>query len=149
MDTQSFKTRSIKASEVQPKWWIVDASDQVLGRMSSRITHILRGKHQPFFTPHVNCGDYVIVINAEKVKLTGNKWNDKVYQRFSGYPGGQKERTAIEMLEKQPTQIIHKAVKGMLPKNKLSRQVIKKLFVYTGTEHPHGAQKPEELKLEY
>ncbi len=149
MDTQSFKTRSIKASEVKPKWWIVDASDQVLGRMCSRITHVIRGKHQPYFTPHVNCGDYVIVINAEKVKLTGNKWNDKVYQRFSGYPGGQQERTAAEMREKFPTRIVEKAVKGMLPKNKLSSQVIKKLFVYTGTEHPHAAQKPEELKIEY
>lgn len=146
MDTLSYKTRSLKASELDPKWFVVDADGEKVGRLCTRIADVLRGKHKPSFTPHMDCGDNVIVINAEKVVFTGDKWNQKEYQRYSGYPGGQRSRTAAEMLEKKPTAIIEKAVKGMLPKTRLGRAQFKKLFVYTGAEHPHQAQKPEDLK---
>lgn len=145
MDTLSYKTKSAKAEEQDRKWFIVDAEGEVLGRMSSKIAHVLRGKHKPSFTSHVDCGDFVIVINAEKVRLTGNKLNAKEYLRYSGYPGGQKSTTAKELLVKKPFAVVENAVRGMLPKNKLGRAMFKKLFVYAGADHPHQAQKPEPL----
>ena len=148
MDTLSYKTKSAKKEEVVREWFIVDATNQTLGRLSSKIAQVLRGKHKPSFTPHVDTGDYVIVINAEKVRLTGNKWNDKVYLRYSGYPGGQKSKTAKQILDSKPISIVEHSVKGMLPKNKLGSAIYRKLFVYEGGEHPHEAQKPQELKLD-
>lgn len=147
VDTLSYKTISAKKEEVARKWYIVDAENEVVGRLSTQIASVLRGKNKPDFTPHVDTGDYVIVINAEKVRFTGNKLQQKVYQRYSGYPGGQKERTAEEVLAKKPQDIIENAVRGMLPKTKLGRAMINKLFVYAGTEHPHSAQKPEPFKI--
>lgn len=146
MDTLSYKTKSLKASELDAKWFVIDADGEVVGRMCTKIADVLRGKHKPSFTPHMDCGDYVIVINAEKVRFTGNKMDQKEYQRYSGYPGGQRSLTAKELMEKKPYAIIEKAVKGMLPKTRLGRQQFKKLFVYAGAEHPHQAQKPQELK---
>jgi len=145
VDTLSYKTKSAKNEEVVRKWYVIDAENQIVGRMCTEIATILRGKHRPDYTPHVDTGDNVIVINADKVRFTGSKWDDKEYITFSGYPGGQKRRTAKEMLAKKPVAIVENAVRGMLPKNKLGRAMIKKLFVYTGEEHPHKAQKPEAL----
>lgn len=147
MNTLSYKTQSAKKETVDRKWFVVDAEGEVVGRLSTKIAQILRGKHKPSYTPHVDCGDYVIVINADKVRFTGSKWTQKEYITFSGYPGGQKRRTAQEMLDKKPTAIVENAVKGMLPKTKLGRAMIKKLFVYTDAEHPHSAQKPEKLEI--
>lgn len=147
MDTLSYKTKSAKKSEVDRKWYVVDAQTAVVGRLSTKIAMVLRGKHKPSFTPHVDTGDYVIVVNADKVKFSGNKMAQKEYLRFSGYPSGLKRRTAQEMLEKKPIAIMEKAVRGMLPKNRLSRQVIKKLYVYAGPDHPHAAQQPEPLNI--
>lgn len=147
MDTLSYKTKSAKKEEVQRNWYIVDAQSDVVGRLGTKIATVLRGKHKPSYTPHVDTGDYVIVINAEKVRFSGAKMDQKEYQRYSGYPGGQKSRTAKEMLEKKPIEIMEHAVKGMLPKNRLGRQMFKKLFVYTGSEHPHAAQKPETFNF--
>ena len=147
MDTLSYKTQSAKKEEVEHKWYVVDAENQVVGRLCTQIAHILRGKHKPSYTPHVDCGDYVIVINADKVRFTGNKMDQKEYITFSGYPGGQKRRTAKEQMEKKPFAIVESAVRGMLPKNRLGKAMFKKLFVYTGTEHPHAAQKPEVLEV--
>lgn len=147
MDTLSFKTQSAKTAEVEHKWYVIDAEGEVVGRLSTRIAHVLRGKHKPSYTPHIDCGDYVIVINADKVRFTGAKWDQKVYLSHSGYPGGQKSVVAKNLLAKKPTSVIETAVKGMLPKNKLGRAMYKKLFVYTGAEHPHEAQKPEEFKF--
>lgn len=146
MDTLSYKTISANKQTVEHKWFVVDAEGQPLGRISSLIASTLRGKHKPSYTPHVDCGDNVIVINAEKVKLTGKKMTNKVYLTYSGYPGGQKKQTPREMLAKHPERLVETAVKGMLPKNKLGRAMFKKLFIYAGTEHPHTAQKPESLK---
>ena len=140
-------TYMAKAGEIERQWYVIDAAEQTLGRLSTRIADILRGKHKPIFTPHVDTGDFVIVINAKKVKLTGNKWDQKKYYRHSGYPGGLKETTYQKLLEKNPELIIEKAVKGMIPHNKLGRQVFKKLKVYAGPEHPHQAQQPQELEL--
>ena len=147
MNTQSYKTKSIRPEDVERQWHLVDAEGASVGRLCTRIASLLRGKHKASYTPHVDNGDNVIVINAEKVSFSGNKWKDKVYLRYSGYPGGQKKRTAEEMLEKKPEAIIEKAVKGMLPKNRLGRAMFKKLFVYTGAEHPHQAQQPQKLEL--
>lgn len=147
MDTLSFKTEFAKKEEVEHKWYIIDAEGEVLGRLCSRIAMVLRGKNKPSYTPHVDCGDYVIVINADKVRLTGQKMNKKEYITFSGYPGGQKKRTARELLDKKPHALIENAVKGMLPKNKLGRAMFKKLFVYAGAEHPHQAQQPEPFNF--
>ena len=147
MNTLSYKTKSAQKEEIERNWYIVDAENQVVGRMCSKIATVLRGKHKPSYTPHVDTGDYVIVINAEKVRFTGNKWAKKEYITFSGYPGGQKRRIAEEQLTKHPEKIVETAVKGMLPKNTLGRAMYKKLFVYTGTEHPHSAQKPVELTV--
>lgn len=147
VNTLSYKTLSAKKETVERKWHIVDAEGQVVGRMSSQIAHILRGKHKPSFTPHVDTGDFVIVINAEKARFTGNKMKDKQYLSHSGYMGGQKSRTPAEYMVKKPIFPIEHAVKGMLPKNKLGRAMFKKLFVYAGGEHPHVAQKPEKLEF--
>lgn len=147
MDTLSYKTQSAKKETVSRAWLVVDAEGQPLGRLASKIATILRGKHKPSYTPHVDCGDYIIVLNAEKVKLTGNKMTKKIHYTHSGYPGGQKQRTPAQILEKYPNRLIEIAVKGMLPKTKLGNAMIKKLFVYEGSEHPHQAQKPSTLEL--
>jgi large subunit ribosomal protein L13 len=141
-------TRSVKAEEVSQHWWVVDASDQVLGRMASHIAHLLRGKQRPSFTPHVDMGDFVIVVNAEKVKLTGRKRSQKLYYQHSGYTGGLKVRSAEKVLASvHPERVIEQAVRGMLPKNALGRKLFRKLKVYAGPAHPHAAQKPEEQRL--
>ncbi|MFZ1751082.1 MAG: 50S ribosomal protein L13 [Saprospiraceae bacterium] len=147
MDTLSYKTKSANAATVVQKWYVLDAEGEVVGRLATRIASVLRGKHKPDFTPHVDSGDYVIVLNADKVRFTGSKLDDKEYQRYSGYPGGQKRRTAKEMLDKRPTMVLELAVKGMLPKTKLGKSMIKKLFLYTDRTHPHAAQKPETFKF--
>jgi large subunit ribosomal protein L13 len=147
MDTISYKTISANKETVHKEWLLVDAENEVLGRLASKVASLIRGKYKTNFTPHVDCGDNVIIINAEKVKLTGNKLTDKVYVRHTGYPGGQRFATPKELLAKNPSAIIEKAVKGMLPKNKLANQLINNLYVYAGTEHPHEAQQPKPLKL--
>ena len=136
-----------KANEVERKWYVVDAEGQTLGRLASEVASILRGKNKPTFTPHVDTGDHVIIINAEKIHLTGNKLNDKIYYRHTNPPGGLKQRTALEMRTNYPVQMLELAIKGMLPKGRLGRQVSKKLNVYAGAEHPHQAQKPEVYEL--
>lgn len=138
-------TKSVKVTEVEKKWYIVDAKDQILGRLASGVARILRGKHKQIFTPHVDCGDYVIVINADKIKVTGKRQELKTYFHYSGYPGGAKFRTFKEYLQKHPEFVIEHAVKGMLPKGRLGRKIVKKLKVYAGEVHPHQAQKPEVL----
>jgi len=147
VNTLSYKTKSAKKEEVVRKWFIFDAEDVVVGRMCTQIATILRGKHKPSYTPHVDTGDNVIVINADKVRFTGSKMDKKEYITYSGYTGGQKRRTAQEMLDKKPEAIVENAVRGMLPKNKLGRAMFNKLFVYTGAEHPHAAQKPEKFEI--
>lgn len=136
-----------KGHEVERKWLVVDAAGQTLGRLASEVASILRGKNKPTFTPHVDTGDYVIIINADKIELTGNKLKDKIYYRHTGHPGGIKQRTALEMRTNYPTKMLELAIKGMLPKGPLGRQTAKKLFVYAGAEHPHAAQKPEAYEL--
>ncbi len=140
-------TYMAKPNDVERKWYLVDAEGQTLGRLASQVAAILRGKHKPEYTPHVDTGDFVIVINAEKIHLTGNKLSQKMYYRHSGYPGGLKKATAAQMLDKKPVRMIELAIKGMLPKNSLGRKQGKKLKVYAGTEHPHEAQQPEVLEL--
>jgi large subunit ribosomal protein L13 len=141
------KTFVAKEHEIEKKWHLIDASDKVLGRLAAEIATILRGKNKPLFTPHMDAGDYVVVVNAEKVALTGDKLEKKVYYRHSGYVGGLKETTAKEMLEKRPENLIKFAVKGMLPKTSLGRRQLTKLKIYTGPDHPHQAQKPEKLEI--
>ena len=145
MNTLSYKTRSVKKEDLNRQWYVVDADGEVLGRLCTRIATVLRGKHHPEYTPHVDTGDYVIVVNAGKVRFTGNKENVKIYQNYSGYPGGLKELTASEIRARKPERLIEIAVKGMLPKNKLGNAMIKKLFVYAGPEHLHTAQQPTPL----
>ncbi len=140
-------TYMANAQNVERKWYVIDATGQTVGRLASQIASVLRGKNKPIYTPHVDCGDHVIVINAEKVVFTGKKLDQKLYRRHSGYAGGMKETTARETLDKHPERILMHAVKGMLPKNSLGRQMLTKLRVYAGTEHNHEAQKPEELKF--
>lgn len=147
MDTNSFKTASLNKSTVEKNWVIVDADSQVLGRMASEVAKMIRGKHKPSYTPHVDCGDNVIVINADKIRLTGNKWTEKQYVRHTGYPGGQRIQTPNQLKAKSSTILVEKAVKGMLPGNRLGSQLFKNLFVYEGAEHPHEAQKPKEIKF--
>nr|MBS0037591.1 50S ribosomal protein L13 [Saprospiraceae bacterium] len=137
----------MRKEDVNHNWFVVDAEGETVGRLSSRIAHVLRGKHKACYTPHVDCGDCVIVLNADKIRFTGNKINVKEYLSYTGYPGGQRSITAKELLAKHPERVIEKAIKGMLPKNSLGRSMYKKLFVYTGTEHPHQAQKPEPFKF--
>lgn len=141
------KTVSTRTQDVVHDWYVVDASQYTLGRLAAALAHRLRGKHKPQYTPHVDTGDYIVVVNAEQVRVTGRKETDKVYYRHTGYPGGIKSRTLQEMREKRPEQIIQRAVKGMLPRNPLGRQVARKLKVYRGSEHPHTAQQPRALTL--
>jgi len=136
-----------KKETVERNWYVIDAEGVNLGRLATRVADVLRGKHKPTFTPNIDCGDFVIVVNASKINLTGNKLNDKIYYNHSGYTGGLRERTAKEMKEKYSVEMIERAVKGMIPHNRLGRQVAKKLFVYEGAEHPHMAQKPVEMKV--
>ena len=147
MDTLSYKTISANSETVNKEWLLVDAEGEVLGRLTSKVAKLIRGKHKVNYTPHVDCGDNVIVINAEKVSLTGNKWEAKEYIRHTGYPGGQRKTTAAEMLEKHPERLVEKAVKGMLPKNKLGSKLYKNLYVYVGNEHQQEAQKPTKVNL--
>ena len=148
MDTLSYKTVSANRATVTKEWVLVDATDVVLGRLASKVAKILRGKNKPSFTPHVDCGDNVVVINAEKVRLTGNKLNDKIYLSYSGYPGGQREQTPAELLAKYPERLIEKAVKGMLPKNRLGSKIYGNLKVYVGSEHKQEAQNPRVIDLD-
>ena len=141
------KTISLKKSEISKEWWVVNAEDQILGRLASKIAQILRGKHKPNFTPHMDMGDFVIVVNAEKIKVTGNKEKDKIYFRHTGYPGGVKETSLDLLRRKRPESILMNAVKGMLPHNRLGRSIISNLKVYSGVEHPHAAQTPKNLDI--
>lgn len=147
MDTLSYKTVSLNKATAEKKWLVIDATDLALGRLASRIALILRGKNKPGFTPNVDCGDNVIVINAEKVALKGKKMTNRVYVRYTGYPGGQRFSTPAEILAKRPTELIRRAVKGMLPKTRLGDKVLGNLYIYAGPEHPHQAQTPTEIKL--
>ena len=147
MNTLSYKTVSANKATVDKQWIVVDAEGHNLGRFSSKVAILLRGKHKPDFTPHVDCGDNVIVINAEKINLTGNKLDEKTYIRHTGYPGGQRSLTAKVMQQKNPALLVEKAVKGMLPKNKLGAELFRNLNVFVGTEHTHGAQKPKTVNL--
>lgn len=147
MDTLSYRTKSLRKEDARQNWRIVDAEGAILGRLSSVVASVLRGKNKPEFTPHVDCGDHVIVINAEKVRLTGKKLTAKEHITYSGYPGGQKRMTIKEVLEKKPEVVIEHAVRGMLPKSRLGRAMFRKLYVYVGPEHPHQAQKPEPLNV--
>jgi large subunit ribosomal protein L13 len=147
MDRTSFKTTYVNKQTATRDWVLLNAEDEILGRLASKAAKLLRGKYKPNFSPHVDCGDHVIIINAEKVKFTGNKLTDKEYVRHSGYPGGQRSRNAEVMLKFKPEFIIEHAIKGMLPKNRLGSQIFKNLHVYIGDKHPHEAQKPKEIKL--
>ena len=147
MNTQSYKTVMANDATVKKEWVVIDATDQVLGRLSSQVAWILRGKHKPSYTPHVDCGDNVIIINADKVRLTGRKLTDKEYVRHTGYPGGQRFSTPKEMLQRKPLWVIEHAVKGMLPKNRLGAEMFRNLYVYAGSEHPHEAQQPKKIEL--
>ena len=147
MDSLSYKTISANAATVTKEWVVIDATNEVLGRLASQIAKILRGKNKPGYTPHGECGDYVIVVNAEKVKLTGDKLTEKVYVRHTGYPGGQRFATAQDYLKKKPEFVIEEAVRGMLPKTRLGEAIFKNLKVYAGAEHPHAAQNPKAIKL--
>ncbi len=147
MNTLSYKTKSANKDTVQKEWIIIDAEDQVLGRLATRVANVLRGKHKPSYTPHVDCGDNVIIINAEKIRLTGNKLTEKTYVRYTGYPGGKRISNPAEMLEKTPTRVVEHAIKGMLPKNRLGAQMFRNLYVYAGAEHKHEAQQPKLVSL--
>lgn len=147
MDTLSYKTVSANKATVTKEWVVVDAKDEILGRLASKVAYMLRGKHKPNFTPHVDCGDNVIIINAEKVRMTGKKLTDKQYISHSGYPGGQKIKTPKEFLEKKPAAVIEKAVKGMLPKNRLGEALFNNLHVFVGEQHDKKAQKPKKVNL--
>jgi large subunit ribosomal protein L13 len=141
------KTSSAKPHEIERKWFVIDAQGQTLGRLATRVATVLRGKHKPIYTPHIDCGDYVIVVNAEKINVTGQKLDQKIYYRHSGYPGGLKQVTLRRQLQTHPERVIEAAVRGMLPKNRLGRKMFRKLKVYDGPEHPHQAQQPEPLDL--
>ncbi len=148
MDTLSYKTISLNKATVNKEWVVVDATDQILGRLAAKVALVLRGKHKPGYTPHVDCGDNVIVINAEKVRLTGNKWKAKVYIRHTGYPGGQRSATAADLLKKFPERLMEKAVKGMLPKNSLGSKLFNNLHVFVGANHDKEAQQPKFINLD-
>lgn len=147
MNTLSYKTISANSETANKEWVLVDATGQTLGRLGSKVAKMLRGKHKASFTPHVDCGDNVIIINADKVELTGNKWTERKYHSYTGYPGGQKVTTPAEMMEKDPAKLFNKTIKGMLPKNKLGAQMLKNLYVYAGSEHPHEAQQPKQIDI--
>ena len=147
MDHLSYKTISANKATVQKGWVVIDAESQVLGRLASEAARIIRGKNKTNFTPHVDCGDNVIIINAEKIRLTGKKMTDKVYIKHTGYPGGQSFKTPREFMQKNPAKILEIAIRGMLPKNRLGRRLFTNLYVYSGSEHPHAAQQPKEVKI--
>lgn len=147
MNTLSYKTKSANNATVQKEWLLVDGTDQVVGRLAARIALVLRGKHKPYYTPHVDCGDNIVVINADKVVFTGNKLSDKEYIRHTGYPGGQRRRTPAEMFAKFPERVLEKAVKGMLPKSRLGSELFRNLYVYSGPEHKHQGQDPREFNI--
>ena len=147
MSKLHFTTKHANAATVQRNWYVVDGTNQTVGRMCARIAAVLRGKNKAYYTPHVDCGDYIILINADKVRFTGNKMDEKEYITFSGYPGGQKIEIAKDLLKRRPEALLERAVRGMLPKNRLGRKMIKKLFVYAGSTHQHSAQQPKELKF--
>ena len=147
MDTLSYKTVSANKATVNKEWVIVDAQNEVVGRLCAKIAMVLRGKHKPGYTPHVDCGDNVIVVNADKVRFTGKKWSEKEYVRHTGYPGGQRITIAQELMRKNPIAVVEKAVKGMLPKNKLGAALYRNLHVYAGAEHPHTSQQPQTINL--
>jgi large subunit ribosomal protein L13 len=147
MDTLSYKTISSKSSTVKKEWLLIDAENQVLGRLASKAARLLRGKLKTNFSPHVDCGDNVIIINADKVRLTGKKLSDKIYLSHSGYPGGQKEISPVELFRKKPAAVVEKAIKGMLPKNRLGADLFRNLYVYAGPDHPHQAQQPKTISL--
>jgi len=149
VNTLSYRTVSANNATVQKEWFVLDATNQVLGRLSSQVASILRGKHKTNFTPHVDCGDNIIIINAEKIRLTGKKMTDKEYKRHTGYPGGQRISTPADVMQIEPGRIIEMAVKKMLPRNRLGNAIFNNLYVYSGSEHPHAAQQPKELKLNY
>ena len=142
------KTYVAKPASIEKKWYVVDAAGHTLGRLSTVVADTLRGKRKPMYTPNIDTGDFVVVVNAEKIAVTGKKLDQKIYYRHSGFPGGLRERTLREQLERRPTEVLRKAVKGMLPRNRLGRAQIRKLKIYVGAEHPHGAQQPKQLKLE-
>lgn len=148
MDTLSYKTISANKATVKKEWYVVDAENETLGRLSSKVAKMIRGKHKPYYTPHIDCGDHIIVLNAEKIRLSGNKMNEKTYLSHTEYPGGQKSITAAQLMAKKPIAMIEKAVVGMLPKNRLGRALFGNLHVVEGTEHKFEAQKPKELKLD-
>ena len=145
MSKLHFTTKHANEATVQRNWYVVDGTNQTVGRMCAKIASVLRGKNKPYYTPHVDCGDFVVVTNCDKVKFTGNKLENKIYISYSGYPGGKKEEIAGDLLKRRPDAVIERAVKGMLPKNRLGRKMYKKLYVYVGSEHPHTAQKPQIL----
>ena len=145
MSNLHFTTKHANEATVKRDWYVVDGTNQTVGRVCSRVAAILRGKNKPYYTPHVDCGDFIVFINADKVKFTGDKLDDKIYINFSGYPGGKREETAKSLLNRRPDAVIERAIKGMLPKNRLGRQMYKKLFVYAGDKHPHTAQQPKTL----
>ncbi len=147
MNTLSYKTISANKATVNKEWVLIDAENAVLGRLATTVASMLRGKHKTDFTPHVDCGDNVVIINAEKVSLSGNKWSGKEYVRHTGYPGGQRITTAEELLKKNPIKLVENAVRGMLPKNRLGRALFRNMHVYAGTQHPHEAQKPRKVQL--
>lgn len=147
MNTLSYKTKSANANTVDRKWYVIDADGEVVGRLASQIASMLRGKHKPDYTPHFDNGDHVIVINADKIRFTGEKLSKKVYLRHTGYPGGQRSATPADLMARKPELILERAIKGMLPKTRLGRAQIKKLHLYVGAEHPHTAQQPQEFKL--
>lgn len=147
MDTLSYKTQSARNEDIQREWVLIDAENETVGRLCSNIAYLLRGKNKKNFTPHIDCGDNVIVINAEKVRFTGRKTDEKVYIHHTGYPGGQRFTTPRQLLQEKPERIVEKAVKGMLPKNRLGSAMYRKLFVYAGTEHPHEAQQPKKITI--
>lgn len=147
MDTLSYKTVSANKETADKKWHLVDAEGETLGRLATRVAKVLRGKYKTNYTPHADCGDYVVVINAEKIELSGKKWDDKIYTRHTGYPGGQRTLTAKELLEKRPIRLVEKAVKGMLPKNRLGSKLYSNMYVFAGAEHDKDAQKPAKLDL--
>ena len=145
MSKLHFTTKSANEATVQRNWYVVDGTNQTVGRICAKIAAVLRGKNKAYYTPHVDCGDFVVVINCEKMKLTGTKMDDKIYDTYTGHPGGRKEEVAKDLQKRRPEVLVERAVKGMLPKNRLGRKMFKKLFVYAGSEHQHGAQKPQPL----
>ena len=147
MDTLSYKTISENKETANKEWLLIDAEGQSLGRLASKVAKLLRGKHKPNFTPHADCGDFVVVVNSDKINLTGKKWSEKVYERYTGFPGGQRSVTAEQVHEKNATRLVERAVKGMLPKNKLGRAILKNLRVYEGTEHQQEAQQPRKIDI--